>query len=157
LLEVHCGLRFTAVEELIYPFTNGLAGFRSDSMTLVAPLGKISGGATRRWVLPARPEALQPALQQQLVQEGLPFLQEMSSLAALGSIFHPASARGRQLAPNHLLRSLRGFAGAYLRQDTGLPALQEAYLRELAQYLTPPEQRERFRRLSNYLLHQHPN
>ncbi|RME93031.1 MAG: hypothetical protein D6772_16310, partial [Bacteroidetes bacterium] len=32
-IEVHCGLRFSAVEQLVFPFTSTLAGFRDNSLT----------------------------------------------------------------------------------------------------------------------------
>ena len=43
LLEAHAGIRLDAVENLAFPFTRGLSGFRDDSMTLVTPLSRLFG------------------------------------------------------------------------------------------------------------------
>lgn len=160
LLEVHLGIRSQLVEQMAFPYTNGLQGFLPDSMTLVFPLSKLFGKRFQRFDVPpdGLPEAVLRTLGQQLSEQGLPFLERHSSTAALHSLFNAQPTAPLYLVHNQVNRCLRGLALAHLQDRAQLSQLTVTYRQSLKeQYFATPSALEQFERLAAFLLNYQPN
>ncbi|TXB61458.1 hypothetical protein [Phaeodactylibacter luteus] len=160
LLELHLGIRLQLVEQMAFPYTNGLQGFMPDSMTLAFPLSRLFGKPFQRFDVPFEglPEAVFRVLEQQLSAQGLPFLERHSSVAALHGLFNAQPTAPLHLVHNQVNRCLRGLALAHLHDRAQLSRLIAAYRQSLEeQYFAPPSALEKFERLSAFLLNYQPN
>lgn len=154
LLEVHVGLRIDAVEEMVFSFTNGLPGFRRDSLSLVTPLGKISGRFPQRWLLRKEEDwsAVGEKWNRQRMEEGVPFLQRYTSLAGLHQLLNLQLDEKCPYIHNQYYRAFRGMAVAKLTSYPALEELAEAHRLQLETLRAPDYIVQRFERLRGYLL-----
>jgi len=154
LLEVHLGLRHDDVENLAFPFTNGLPGFQPDSMTLVTPMSRLFGKPYQRFEVRSQ-DSLDSAIEQlssQLQEEGLEFLKDYSELAAVDRLLNAQPEEPVQLLHNQINRCFRALVSAKLRQRTDFAALAEHYARFLQERLfAPAPTLEKFGRLRRFL------
>ena len=141
LLEIHLGIRADSVENLAFPFTNGLPGFKRDSLTLVTPLAKLFGQNYQRFEIKSKediPEVI-ASIQQQLKEKGFSFLQEYSRLDNLDYLYNQNPIEPLNLVHNQVNRCIRGITLAKLCQSTeftNLGILFEQRLKSL--YATEP-------------------
>lgn len=151
-IEVHCGLRFSAVEDLVFPFTSAVSSFRPNSLTLVAPLGRLSGLRPLRLLLEAdNARALEATLSTHLKGEGRTFFRHYHNLQMLDSLLNNKPEVSCPLIPNPVLRPFRAIAVAHLLQRPDLNELGKTYWRLLKQQSAPAYMLERYERLNGYL------
>lgn len=153
LLEVHLGIRQDSVENLAYPFTNGLMGFQDNNMTLVTPLAKLHGHAFQRFEVrqPADGARAAQEILDQLEKGGLRFLDKYSRLEEMCSLFNRHPKHPLPLVHNQINRCLRGLVLARLNHRSDFEELGAIY-RERLQVLRAPEAAvQKFDRLRNYL------
>ena len=153
LLEIHLGVRADAVENLAFPFTNGLPGFKKDSLTLVTPLAKLFGKNFERFEIRSKAD-MSPIISQvqdQLKEKGFSFLQEYSRLDNLDYLYNQNPIDPVHLIHNQVNRCIRGITLARLCQSTeftNLGILFEQRLKNL--YATEPVL-DGYQRLLRYL------
>lgn len=156
IIEAHVGLRMDDVENLAFPFTNGLPGFRPDSMTLVMPMARLYDQRFQR--LNLKDEKDQEAAAQlfgaQLEEAGLPFIEAHSTLSALDQLFNETPDQPLPLVHNQINRCFRGIVLAKLTQQPDLDALVQAYKLALRDRLFAPDATiTKFERLAGFLRH----
>ncbi len=156
ILEAHIGLRLDAVENLAFPFTNGLPGFQPDSMTVVTPMARLYQQQFQR--LPIKDAKDQQAAAglflQQLEEAGLPFLEKYNDLRTLNALFNATPDQPLSLVHNQINRCFRGVVLARLAQSPRLPKLIDQYRSYLKQRLYAPDQMlNKFQRLCHFLEH----
>lgn len=156
IMEAHIGLRLDAVENLSFPFTNGLPGFQPDSMTLVTPMARLYGQRFQR--LNLKDEKDQEAAAQlfgaQLKETGLPFIKQYSTISALDQLFNDAPSNPLSLVHNQINRCFRGIVLAKLVHRPDFKEVAQAYAHVLSEKLYAPEQTiAKFHRLCDFLLH----
>lgn len=154
LLEAHLGLRHDDVENLAFPFTNGLPGFQPDSMTLVTPLGRLFGKPYQRFEVQNH-NSLKTATEElkgQLLEEGLGFLKNYSQLAAVDRLLNALPDEPVQLLHNQINRCFRALVCAKLQQRDDFQALAEHYAHFLQERLyAPAPTLDKFDRLRRFL------
>jgi hypothetical protein len=151
-IEVHCGLRFSAVEELVFPFTSAISSFRPNSLTLVAPLGKLSGSRPLRLLMESDNILdLETNLGCHLKGEGMLFFRHYRNLQALDSLLNSKPEVPCPLISNPVFRPFRGMAVGHLLQRPDLGELGKQYWRLLKNQPIPPHMLQRYERLNGYL------
>ncbi|MEQ8703297.1 MAG: hypothetical protein RIC19_05230 [Phaeodactylibacter sp.] len=156
IMEAHIGLRLDAVENLSFPFTNGLPGFQPDSMTLVTPIARLYGQRFQR--LSLRDEKDREAAAQlfgaQLEESGLPFINQYSHIQALDLLFNHDPMAPLALVHNQINRCFRGIVLSKLVQSPDFEEVAKAYVSALEGKLYAPEPTlAKFHRLSDFLRH----
>jgi hypothetical protein len=120
LAEGHVGLRLDAVEDTAYQFTNGLQGFRSDSFTLITPLGKLANRHPLRYHIKDE-ESLQRCAEEMshwFEAKAIPFLKHHSRLEGLDILFNASPETACPWLNNPYHQAFRGLAvAALLRRD----------------------------------------
>ncbi len=153
LLEAHAGIRLDAVENLAFPFTRGLSGFRDDSMTLVTPLSRLFGRRHQRFELATEADAAKAAQEivGQLEAEGLSFLNRYFNLRKMDILFNEEPEKLLPYIHNAANRCLRGITLARLTRRDNFEALVRAYRRQLRLQYAADTTLERFEQLVNIL------
>jgi hypothetical protein len=160
LLEAHLGIRVDMVEQLAFPYTNGLPGFKEDSLTLVTPLARLFGMPFERFDLVNRQDVLQASrkIRYQLNEKGWRFLNDNMRLPHLDQLFNEQPEEYLQLVHNQANRCIRGLTIAKLNQDPNFPILAQIYRQQLEQIPTATDRiRRGFDRLFSFLLAYSPN
>ncbi|MFK7936938.1 MAG: hypothetical protein AB8G22_25715 [Saprospiraceae bacterium] len=154
IIEFHLGIRIDAVENLAYSYTNGLMGFRPNSMTLVTPLSRILDKRFQRFTVKNELEVKQVAqiLLRQLEQRGFDFLSTYESLATLDYLFNHAPNLPLNLVHQQVNRALRGLALAKLNQRNDLALLIQQYRDLLAHHYATDMEKLKFDEFSQFLL-----
>ena len=153
LLEAHVGLRNNAVEDTVFPLLNGLPGFQPDSMTLVAPLGRLFGEHPERFSLqsPADEQQALARIQLQLERRGFSFLRQIQTLRALDELFNAHPTAPLRLVHNQFHRCFRGLAIAKLNQRGDFMKLAGIYRNQLYRLGAPEYVVDHFEKLSHIL------
>lgn len=160
LVEVHLGIRVDMVEQLAFPYTNGLPGFKEDSLTLVTPLARLFGMPFDRFDLVNRQDLVQASrkINYQLDEKGWQFLQANMRLTHLDQLFNNHPEKKLHLVHNQANRYLRGITIARLNQDPNFQSLAQIYRRQLKLLPTATDGiRHGFDRLFQFLLGYSPN
>ncbi|MCB0589201.1 MAG: hypothetical protein KDD06_28190 [Phaeodactylibacter sp.] len=160
LLEAHLGIRIDAVENLTFPFTNGLPGFQPDSMTLVTPLARLKGKPYERIELSDENSADEAAaaIRQQFEEKGLAFLSHYSSLENMDNLFNRTPEEPLPLVYSQSNRCFRAVAMARLLSRKDFELLVENYSLRLAHELfVPLPTLDKFSRLVEFLRHYSQN
>ena len=129
ILEMHLGIRADEVEQLAFSFTNGLPGFRSDSLTLVTPMAKLMEKSFERFELKDETScsiAVQE-LMLQLDRRGWLFLNQYSRLEQLHKLYNEQPDQPLPLVHNQINRCIRGITLAKLTHADEFNALGETY------------------------------
>lgn len=154
LVEAHLGIRIDDVENIAFPFTNGLPGFQPDSMTIVTPLAKLYGQPFQRFEVASQRSAAEAvvAIQGQLQDKGLKFLNQYSSLEDMEALYNEKPEEQLQLVHNQANRCFRAVAMARLLPRKDFEQLVETYGRRLETELHAPQSTlEKYTRLVNFL------
>lgn len=153
LLEIHLGVRQDAVENLAYPFTNGLMGFRESSMTLITPLAKLHGHAYQRFELKGTSDMSGPLtkIHDQLQKGGLSFLEKYTRLEEMEQLYNRHPKHNLPLVHNQINRCLRGMVLAHLNQRPDFDDLAIIYRERLQELRAPEVTIQKFERLRDYL------
>jgi len=159
LFELHLGIRLNAVENLAYPFTNGLMGFQANSMTLVTPLAKLHGHAFQRFEL-SPGEAVDKPMEEigkQLENGGFSFMEKYHSLEEMEKLFNRHPHHPLPLVHNQINRCLRGLVLAKLINRTDFEKLASLYRERLQVLRAPDATIHKYDRLRSYLRTYAPN
>jgi|GEM_PF-1434317 len=153
LLEIHLGVRQDPVENLAYPFTNGLMGFRESSMTLITPLAKLHGHAYQRFELKDASDMSAPLtqIQDQLEKGGLSFLKKYTRLEEMEQLYNRHPKHNLPLVHNQINRCLRGLVLAHLNHRKDFADLATIYRERLQELRAPEVTIQKFERLRDYL------
>jgi hypothetical protein len=156
LTEAHLGIRIDHVENLAFPFTNGLPGFQPDSMSLVTPMARLFEQRYQRLPL-AGEKSVEEATSQlkgQLESKGFAFLQQYSQLSQLDELLNAQPEAPVPYLHNQINRCFRAIVTAKLLQRQDFAALTEHYASLLADSLYAPEAtKAKYQRLRHFLLH----
>jgi len=156
LTEAHLGARIDDVENLAFPFTNGLPGFQPDSMSLVTPMARLFNERYQRLPLDGE-ESVQEVkglLQQQLETEGFAFLERYSQLHALDQLLNSQPDEPVVYLHNQINRCFRAIVTAKLLQRQDFTRLADHYASLLSTRLYAPEATQaKYERLRHFLLH----
>ena len=153
LAELHFGIRIDLVEQLVYQFTTGLAGYGPHSTTLIASSGRIVGQPYLRYPIDqvADVETVAQQMKDFMWAEGFPFLQRYGGSEALDGLYNDNPTQKSSLLTNELNRSLRGIVLARLTHRSDWRYLVDTYRTLLTQRGTPESLIERYDQLANYL------
>lgn len=154
--EMHLGVRIDDVENLAFPFTNGLPGFQPDSMTLVTPIAQLFGQRYERFELDPQegPAHAIQCFEQQLEMQGLAFLEQHNDLSTLEQVFNESPGERLPLVHNQINRCFRGLVMAKLKQRPVLDELAAQYGQALSeQCFAPQATLDKFDRLYAFLKH----
>ncbi|MGB3849119.1 MAG: hypothetical protein WA958_04080 [Tunicatimonas sp.] len=150
--ELQLGIRLDLVEQLVYQFTTGLAGYGPHSTTLLVSAGHLQGRPYHRYVL-SRPTDVAEVAQAMnifVTSDAISFFERYSNIAALNELYNATDTRW---LPHHLNRSLRGITLAKLAQQPNWPDLVAHYRTQLWQRGTPAVLMDRYEQLATYLRH----
>jgi hypothetical protein len=156
IMEAHVGLRMDDVENLAFPFTNGLPGFQPDSMTLVTPMARLYDQRFQRLNVKDEKDQEAAALLfgTQLEEAGLPFIEAYSTLAALDLLFNEAPEEPLALVHNQINCCFRGIVLARLTHRSDFEDIVRAYTTALESHLfAPAPTLTKFERLAAFLRH----
>lgn len=154
ILEVHLGIRADEVEQMAFAFTNGLPGFRSDSLTLVTPMSKLIERSFERYEITdetTSTKAIQE-IQRQLDQRAWSFLNQYSRLAQLNKLYNEHPDQALPLVYNQINRCIRGITLAKLTHTDRFTELGEIYRQSLQKSTVLPIHQEKYERLYKFLL-----
>lgn len=156
IMEAHVGLRIDDVENLAFPFTNGLPGFRPDSMTLVTPIARLYNQRFQRLTL--QDERDQKAAARlfgaQFKEKGIPFVETYNKRSDLDHLFNHSPSDPLPLVHNQINRCFRGIVIAKLTQRPDFEAVVQAYATALRDTLYAPDATiAKFDRLAGFLRH----
>ncbi len=154
ILEVHLGIRADEVEQLAFSFTNGLPGFRSDSLTLVTPIAKLLEKSFERFEIKDEAscsEAIQE-IQKQLDQYGWTFLNQHSRLERLNKLFNESPNQALPLIHNQINRCIRGITLAKLTHADRFKELGITYRNALQSSTVLSIHQQKYERLYQFLL-----
>ena len=153
LAELHLGIRIDVVEDLVYQFTSGLAGYGPHSTTLIASAGRVQGVPYWRYEL-SKPDdcaAVARQMSEFLEAAGFLFLQKYQRIEALDALFNGEPQQKLLLLPNLLHRSLRGVVLAKLTQRSRWEQLVGSYRDQLMRRGTPEPMMKRYALLTHHL------
>jgi hypothetical protein len=156
LVEAHLGVRIDDVENLAFPFTNGLPGFQPESMSLVTPIAKLFGQRYQRLSLqgPADLQRATTAFTQQMEEEGFAFLEKYGRLETLDRLLNEQPNEPVPLLHNQINRCFRAIVTAKLAQRDDFLDLAAHYAEFLTQKLYAPQPTlDKYERLRQFLLH----
>ncbi|HKK79430.1 MAG TPA: hypothetical protein VJ933_07355 [Phaeodactylibacter sp.] len=156
LVEAHLGLRIDDVENLAFPFTNGLPGFQPESMSLVTPIAKLFGQRYQRLSLqgPADFQRATTTFTRQMEEEGFAFLEKYGRLETLDRLLNEQPNEPVPLLHNQINRCFRAIVTAKLTQRDDFPDLVTHYADFLAEELYAPQPTlHKYERLRQFLLH----
>ena len=153
LAELHLGIRIDLVEQLVYQFTIGLAGYGPHSTTLITSGGRIVGEPYQRYSLEQATDvsAVTQRMKDFLRTEGFPFLEEYGHVKPLDELYNRRPDEKSPYLTNALNRILRGIILAKLAQRNSWSDLVSDYRSQLIQRGTPESLVERYDRLVDYL------
>lgn len=153
VLEVHLGIRHDAVENIAFPFTNGLPGFQQNSMTVVTPLSKLFGEPYQRFGVQTEEDVLKASQEilNRLSTRGVSFLEKYSRLEAVDTLFNAQPSEPIPLIHNQVHRCLRAIAIARLSLRRDFESLGGFYRRQLKNLCAPEPIIDRYERLLLYL------
>ncbi len=159
LFELHLGIRLDAVENMAYPFTNGLMGFQANSLTLVTPLAKLHGHSFQRFELAPGEEVGRPLdeIAGQLAHGGFSFLEKYNRLEEMEQLFNRHPHHPLPLVHNQINRCLRGLVLARLTDRTDFERLATLYRDRLRALRAPDATLHKYDRLRSYLRSYAPN
>ena len=153
IVELHLGIRADAVENLAFPFTNGLTGFKKDSLTLVCPISKLFNSPFQRYEIRDRRDidGVFSNFQKQLEEKGFQFLAQHKRLETLEHLFNDLPNEPLALVHNQVNRCMRGITLAKLCHSRDFEQLAQIYEYQLSQLFVPKSTLERYQRLLNFL------
>ena len=154
LLEAHLGVRIDEVENLTFPFTNGLPGFQPDSMTIVTPLSRLNGRPFERFELRDEDSADEAvsAIRIQLQQKGLHFINHYSSLEKMEALYNETPEKALVFVNNQANRCFRAVVLAQLLLRKDFEQLADTYRHHLEKELfTPHATLDKYTRLVDFL------
>lgn len=159
LVEAHVGLRIHEVEEMVFSFTNGVPGFRPDSMTLVTPLARLYQESYQRYEVdgPASAATVAQTLLAQMTERGFPFLGKYRDVPMLNGLYNDTPSEPVPALHNQINRCFRGLVLAKLVQRPHLGELAAMYEQVLERHHAPAQRIQQFQRLTEYLQGYHPN
>ncbi len=153
LYEPHFGIRLDKVEELAFPYTNGLRGFQKDSMTLVVSAAKLLKTPFYRLEIADHKDAFQASKRtiELFEQKGLSFFRNHQSLSQMDYLFNAFPDQQVALINNPVHRCIRGMVIARLSGREDLPALADKYRNTLQNHFAPEVTRRKFEELVLFL------
>lgn len=153
ILEFHAGLRINAVEEMAFPFTNGLKSFQTDSHTLVASIGRLKGKRFERFSIATEQDltSIIQAFQEDLEEVVKPFWEHYQKLEHLSQLFNFPKEEQLLLVPNWHHAPLRGVVLAKLLNRPNFTAIVQKHSLILKELATHDLLKERFGQLVIYL------
>ncbi len=155
IYEPHFGIRFDKVEELAFPYTNGLRGFQKDSMTLVVSAAKLLQAPFFRLEIADQEDVLQASKKtmELFEQKGLPFFKNHQSLSQMDKLFNASPDHPVPFVNNAIHRCIRGMVIARLNGRNDLPALADQYRHTLQNQFAPEVTKRKFEELVTFLTH----
>lgn len=153
IFEGHAGLRIDAIEEMAYPFTNGLKSFQPDSHTLISSIGRLKGKRFERHTISSEEElgAVLTKIRADIKVEVESFWTKYQDLENLRQLFNYTKEDQLKLVQNWNYAPLRGIVVAKILNSSDLEALiikHRAVLKELSAH---DVLKERFEQLAVYL------
>lgn len=158
IFEAHLGIRLDSVEQLAFPYTNGLPGFRKDSMTLVTPIAKLKGKLSERYNINSESSAKEAIMQVEtfMNNNGFQFLEQYSKVNEMEQLYNHVTRERLHLIHNQLHRCFRGITLAKLVRRSDLIHLIQAYRMRLID-LGGARVLKKFDRLAKFLWGYSPN
>lgn len=152
-IELSFGSRLNIVEELIAPYTHGLRGYQAESNTTITNLSKYQKEPQFRFKIREEADLYRMAahVRDFFRKEGFDFLNKLSDLGQLDSLFNGTPNGPCLVSFNHQLRSFRGLAIASLNQNPRWEQLAQDYRALLRRYSSPSVVMDRFKDFSAYL------
>lgn len=153
IFEGDAGLRIDAIEEMAYPFTNGLKSFQPDSHTLISSIGRLKGKRFERHTIGTEEEleAVLAKIRADIKGEVEPFWTKYQDLGSLRQLFNYTKEEQLRLVQNWNYAPLRGIVVAKILNSSDLEALiikHRAVLKELSAH---DVLKERYEQLAIYL------
>lgn len=154
--ELHFGMRWTAVEELVFPFTQSLREFRPDNMTLVVPHWKLEADPPRRFVA-TQAGQLPVDLLTFAHDHTAAFFAQYANLGAIDQLFNAEPERHQAWLRHDLHRAVRGLGVHYIA-NAGLDVdLYRRHRSRLLERLVATHDLDRLDRLAAHLQALSPN
>ncbi|MEM6966532.1 MAG: hypothetical protein AAF573_17340 [Bacteroidota bacterium] len=153
LFEVHLGIRNDAIEKLAFQFTNSLALFQRDSMTLVSSIARLQNIPYQRFEI-VKATDVDPAIENVITymeQEGLGWLEKYQSLQTIHEALNSLPLSKTKLMSNQIYRCFRGLVAAKLTNQPNYAEIEKAYDAFLIDLYIPEYQLATFEKLKNYL------
>lgn len=152
-IELSFGSRLNIVEDLIAPYTHGLRGYQAESNTTITNLSKYQKEPQFRFKIREEADLYRMAahVRDFFRKEGFDFLNSLSELSQLDTLFNEKPKGPCLVSFNHQLRSFRGLAIASLNQNPKWEALAQDYRSLLMRYSSPMVVMDRFKDFSAYL------
>lgn len=153
-LEVTFGSRVNPIEELIQDCTNGLQDFKTHTNTTINSFGKYRREPyfRLRFKDDKSYHATVKTLERFFGEEGFDYLNRLSDLGYLDTLFNAFPGEPCEEAFNPRLRCFRGLAAAYLNHNPELELLTRAYHKILNKYGATPTEIKQFKALVRYCL-----
>ncbi|MEN0003254.1 MAG: hypothetical protein AAF798_03890 [Bacteroidota bacterium] len=155
VLEIHLGIRNHQVENIVFPFTNGLPGFRQDSMTVVTSMGRIAGKRFWRFELREMHDlnlAL-ATIREFMQQQGWDFLNQHTPLTTLESTLQQDQQRAVPLIQNVAHRCMRSLVIHKLLYRPHFEQLVATHQTIFEVQVSNPALRKRYEELVIFLRH----
>jgi hypothetical protein len=158
MMEAHLGVRLQEVEEMAYQFTQGLPGFRKDSMTMVTSMARLSGKPHWRFHLQNEDDLNQAYLTviDFMETKGIDLLNQWSNKAHLNFLYN-GQPDNLQLHYNLFNKAVRGLVIARQAGGSNFEQLIKAYEQLLKEKYIPEQQMKAFYRLIEFLMVYHVN
>ncbi len=153
IVEGHFGLRVDVIENMAYPFTNGIKGFQPESHTLIASIGRLKGKRFERYTLtsPSETKVVLASLEAAYRELAIPFWKEYQELSALYQLFNYNREDQLGLVSNWNYACLRGIVVAKILNRPDLPQLLQKHRDALDLLYAHDLLKERFEQLAIYL------
>jgi (p)ppGpp synthase/HD superfamily hydrolase len=153
IVEAHAGVRINAVEEMAFPFTNGLKTFQPDSNTVISSLGRLKGKRFERHLVASLEDVRKflMAMKEDLKEWVEPFWEKYHHLQSLHQLFNYPKEDQLLLVTNWNYAPLRGIVLAKLLNSSDFPALLLKHREVLKELVAHDLLKERFEQLAIYL------
>lgn len=159
LVEVHLGIRYHKIEEMIYPITNGLKEFSKNSHTFITSAGRLLGETHLRYSIatPSDLKRVKPFIHNFMEDFGWGFLNDLEELSFTEEIFNSFTDYYNNLFYNSYTRAIRGMTLAKLCRPENYESIKETYLEQLIASCYPETYMSRFNSLTLFLDHYSEN
>ncbi|SDK71812.1 hypothetical protein SAMN05421823_103367 [Catalinimonas alkaloidigena] len=155
-IEAFIGIRLDMVEQLAYPFTTGMQGFRRNSNTLVTSFGRLQGQPYKRFCIKGAKclSETRRSISDFMIEQGFEFLDKYTQLHEIDHLWNATPQEPCPYAFNQAHRCIRGLVVARLASQYPFEDVREAYRKQMEQHvhLLP-----RFDKLATFLEAYSPN
>ena len=159
LMDAHLGIRIDAVEQIVFGYTDGVTGFKPNSMTLVVPLCRLFGKQMERFEITGKIAAQlsAKAMLHQFQEKGKAFFDQYGTLEALNLFYNSTPEQSIPLIHNQINRCFRGITISKLLQSNQFDNLTTTYRSVLEKRYAPQVTLDKFDRLVWILRGYSPN